>query len=188
MLCECGQREATVHETVIINGKAIEKNLCEQCAQAMGLAPTPGHTPLHELVKQFVETSEEEDAPETETVEQACPTCAMTWDRFKQSGLLGCAICYKTFEDRLGPLIERAHEGATHHVGKIPRGALERSRHSGPERLASLLGDTEDRLRRMGELRRQLAEAVAGEQFERAAKLRDELHRLGQIQPDGGEV
>lgn len=181
MLCECGQHEATVHETVIINGKAIEKNLCEQCAAKLGLAHTPQHSPLHELVKQFVDP----EAPEAaKPVDLVCPACEMTYTRFKQTGLLGCAICYKAFEDRIGPLIERAHEGATHHVGKIPRSALERSRLAGADRLESILGNTEDRLRRMGELRRQLAEAVQSEQFERAASLRDELNRIGQFQPE----
>ena len=37
MLCECGQREATVHEVVIRQGKKTERHLCEQCARAAGL-------------------------------------------------------------------------------------------------------------------------------------------------------
>ncbi len=183
MLCECGKNEATVRETVIINGKSIEKNLCEQCAQDLGLAPTTHHPALHELVKQFVHEPGVTEAQPLKAEEIACSTCSLTYTRFKQTGLLGCGLCYKSFEEQVGPLIERAHEGATHHVGKIPRSALERSRHGGPDRLEILLGTTEERLRRMGELRRQLDEAVEAEQFERAATLRDELHRLDQLKP-----
>lgn len=185
MLCEeCGQHEATVRETVIINGKPIEKNLCEQCAQRLGLTPMTHHAALHELVKQFVD---DPDEPIAKAIEPTCPTCSMTYSRFKQTGLLGCGLCYKAFEAQIGPLIERAHEGATHHVGKIPRSALERSRSGGPDRLEVLLGTTEERIRRMSELRRLLDEAVRAEQFERAAALRDELTRLDQFKYDLSE-
>ena len=34
--------------------------------------------------------------------------------------LLGCANDYTVFERDLTPLLQRAHEGATHHVGKVP--------------------------------------------------------------------
>ena len=44
----------------------------------------------------------------------------MTWAEFRQSGLLGCAHDYTLFEKDLTPLLQRAHEGATHHVGKVP--------------------------------------------------------------------
>jgi protein arginine kinase activator len=179
MLCgECGEREATIHELVILSGQAIEKHLCEQCAAAAGLGAT-SHVPLHELVSSFVK--DPAGAAEV-AAELSCPYCTLTYTRFKQTGLLGCAGCYKAFEDKIGPLIERAHGGATHHVGKIPRGALARSREGGLERLESLLGTMEERGRRMNELRRQLAEAVAGEQYERAAALRDEIRKLGEIE------
>lgn len=51
----------------------------------------------------------------------ACPSCGLTYAKFKESGLLGCPDCYAAFEPSLGPLLERAHEGGAHHAGKKPR-------------------------------------------------------------------
>jgi protein arginine kinase activator len=94
-------------------------------------------------------------------------------------------------------LLERAHEGATHHVGKSPRrGSVARATQgsqatapSSPttERAAARLGTPEERSRRLVILRKQLADAVAAEQYERAASLRDELRRLSQPGERGGE-
>ncbi|MBX3322176.1 MAG: UvrB/UvrC motif-containing protein [Phycisphaeraceae bacterium] len=179
MLCgECGEREATIHELVIIAGKAIEKHLCEECAAAAGLG-AGSHVPLEQLVSSFVKNP---GAAIEAASELACPYCTLSYARFKQTGLLGCAGCYKAFEEKIGPLIERAHGGATHHVGKIPRGAMARSREGGMERLESLLGSMEERVRRMNELRKQLADAVQAEQYERAASLRDEIRKLSEME------
>lgn len=178
---ECGEREATIHETVIINGKAIEKHLCEDCAQEAGLG-TQGHLPLHELVSTFVKAV----APEAGQATLTCGACGLTYARFKQTGLLGCGNCYRAFEEKLGPLIERAHENATHHVGKIPRGALERSRQGGPDRLETLLGSTKEREERLAALRRQLESAVEAEHYEQAASIRDEIRKLDELEKGEG--
>ena len=66
------------------------------------------------------------------------------------------------FGEHLERLLERAHDGATHHVGKAPKSA-------GTTRVA------QQDLRR---LRRQLADAVAAEDYERAAELRDSIREL----------
>lgn len=178
---ECGQNEATIHETVIINGKPMEKHLCEDCAAKSGLGGQ-GHLPMHELVATFVKAV---SSTESATAAATCNVCGLTYARFKQTGLLGCAGCYRTFEEKLGPLIERAHEGATHHVGKIPRGALERSRQGGADRLEMLLGSSKEREERLAVLRRQLASAVEAEHYEQAASLRDEIRKLDEIESGG---
>lgn len=178
---ECGEREATIHETVIINGTSIEKHLCEDCAAKAGLG-AQGHLPMHELVATFVKSV---SGSEGSSALLTCSVCGLTYARFKQTGLLGCASCYRTFEEKLGPLIERAHEGATHHVGKIPRGALERSRQGGPDRLETLLGSSKEREERLAALRRQLASAVEAEHYEQAASLRDEIRKLDELARGG---
>ena len=81
--------------------------------------------------------------------------------QFREQSLLGCADCYKAFETPLAPLLERAHESGTHHVGKMPRRA----------------GSGEQRQALLTRMRKRLAEAVAGEDYELAARLRDEIRR-----------
>jgi len=154
--CDKCDAEATVHEVVIKNGAKVTKHLCETHAKEEGIA-VHSHAPINELITKFVmsHTGKEQAPSETE----CCEECGMTWSEFRQSGLLGCGRCYRTFEEQLGPLIERAHDGGTHHSGKAPK------------RAEGLI----DRERRIASLRKKLTEAVRAEQYERAASLRDEL-------------
>lgn len=110
---------------------------------------------------------------------KACPSCNLSFARFKSSGILGCPRCYQSFEDRLGPMIERAHEGGLSHVGKIPQRALCECRDTTDStRLNALLGDLNQREDRLNGVRSQLEHAVEHEDYEQAALLRDELTRL----------
>ena len=95
--------------------------------------------------------------------------CGTTFPDFKQTGRVGCSECYTTFEPQLGPLLERAHEGATHHVGKRPTRWEERS--------ARAEADSARR-ERVDDLHRRLEQAVMAEQYEAAAVLRDELRKI----------
>ena len=86
----------------------------------------------------------------------------MNFSSFTQNEVLGCPDCYDSFARELSPMIERAQNGGTSHAGKCPRRGG-----------ASL--DEKLRIQRLG---RQLEDAVAAEQYEKAAKLRDQLREL----------
>lgn len=176
MLCEnCQQREATIHEVLIKGGAKVERHLCEACAQQAGVNAA-GSPPISALISKYM-MSPKSDPPETPA---ACPSCGLGYAEFRQSGLLGCPACYDAFETRLGPLIERAHEGGSGHVGKIPRRALSHRQAEGRD-VEAILGDARSRAERLESIRKQLADAVECEQYERAARLRDELRRLASI-------
>lgn len=187
MLCEsCGEREATYHEVVVRQGKMGERHLCELCARraaAEGMsqtggaqAPTPAES-VQQLVTGLV-LGKHAPAPAAPKA-TSCPECGLTYAQFRERELLGCPGCYDAFERQLSPLLERTHEGATHHVGKTPRGALERRRAEGGEGAEeAVLGDVRERAARIATLRKQLDEALGAEKYERAAILRDEIHRL----------
>lgn len=189
MLCECGEREATIHEVIIRDGKTHERHLCEQCAVKYGIEPKPQPN-LAQLVSQFVLP---QIAAKAKAAQQAsalvCSACGMSFQDFGRAGLLGCAECYRVFADQLGHLLERAHEGATHHVGKIPRRALAASRgEDARETMDDLLGTIEERAERVTTLRHQLDDAVRAEQYELAAQVRDELLALTQPVSAGPSV
>lgn len=158
MKCDRCDNEATVHEVTLHKGKKVEKHLCEQCARGDGIS-VQQPAPIHQLLQKFVVPTAGAAQPR-----QVCPTCGTAYADFRQHGMLGCPDCYREFEDQLGPLVERAHEGATHHIGKAPK------------RAAGSL----DRQRIVAALRRQLNEAVAAEQYERAAQIRDQLRTAGE--------
>lgn len=182
MCDQCGT-EATVHEVVIRGGKAVERHLCEACAKAQGLAPQ-AHLASGSIVTQAIlaqATGGGAGGPDSARVAgaSACPACGLTFGQFRSDGVLGCPACYDAFERPLSSLLERAHEGGTHHTGKVPRRlAGDRSRRAGGSAQAVALGIEELR-RRVASIQKQLEDAVAAEQYERAVELRDELRRLG---------
>ena len=194
MLCQrCGEREAVNHEVTIRNGKSTEHHLCDACAADIGLSGA-GSPTIAELLPGLLASGVgvPDDTPKTPPTKlaaragQACDACGLTFAEFKRCGLLGCEGCYEAFEPRLAPLIERAHEGGGHHVGKVPRRALADSRRGEhPERLKALLGDQKERAERLATLRKQLDRAVTAEQYERAAAIRDEIRKVSDV---GGEA
>lgn len=158
--CDQCDRPATHHSVEIIKGQKIEKHLCDIHAAQEGLAIKAIHTPINELLSNFVKLH----SGSTTQQELTCDECGMTFSEFREHSLLGCPQCYAAFEAALGPLLERAHERATHHLGKVPRRA----------------GASEQRHLLIARLRKRLDEAVVAEDYEVAAKLRDEIRRYEQ--------
>lgn len=169
MKCDRCDSEATVHEVMVRKGEKVEKHLCEQCAQKEGLA-SQSHQPINALLTKFVVSTASTAKPgATRTL--TCEGCGMSYADFRQHGLLGCPACYAAFERELGPLLERAQEGGSSHSGKTPRRA----------------GATLDRHHVVATLRRQLAEALEAEHYEKAAELRDALRTVGaDLSPGAG--
>lgn len=159
MKCENCNKTATVHLTEIKGGKKYEKHLCEQCAAAAEGIPVKSHMPINELLTNFVMAHSGLPAKEQSLT---CDQCGMTWAEFRQNGLLGCANDYNAFEKELTPLLARAHDGATHHVGKQP------TRRGGS-------GVPMKRQVDLARLRKELQKAVEAEDYERAARLRDQI-------------
>lgn len=177
MKCDRCDNEATVQEITIRNGVRVETHLCEQCARQAGLGP-PGPPPLQEILQKYVQATGMAHASAVTSKTRAnCPTCKLTWEEFRQADRLGCPDCYTAFEAQLSPLLERAHEGGMKHCGKIPGRAScapQPVRQERPNPQDELL----ERSARIASLRKQLDQAVAGEQYERAAAIRDQIRRL----------
>ena len=151
----CKIKPATVHLTQIVGEKMQKLDLCEDCAKAKGVNDPAGF-PLSDLMLGLGAAQEIEQA--AGAVELKCPRCGFTQADFKKSGRLGCPECYKTFSEGLSGLLKTMHKG-TRHVGKAPE-AMRASR------------ETADRLKT---LQKKLAKAIESENFEEAARLRDEI-------------
>ena len=161
--CDRCDRPATHHSVEIIKGQKIEKHLCDAHAQEEGLAIKAVHAPINELLTNFVKLH----SGVAQQAETACEQCGMTFAQFREHSLLGCPQCYSAFEAALSPLIERAQEGASHHIGKVP----------------SRAGAGEQRQHQLMRMRKRLTDAVAGEDYELAARLRDEISRMEEQSP-----
>lgn len=190
MRCDgCGNDEATVSETLRVQGALVERHLCESCARKMGVIHQPAPKPAPAAPEGAIQPGGRGKAEAGPAA--ACSSCGLTFAAFRQNGQLGCPACYAAFEAALSPLLQRAQEGGTHHVGKVPRRwattRVEKAHQQAVTHTVQRSGSvvtvstqsTEDEQRKAAALKRQLAEAIVAEQYELAAQLRDELRRLG---------
>jgi len=156
MTCQRCSDEASVHLTEPVDGRPRDLHLCAVCARKAGivLPVKPPLLGLDAVVQGLIVAHVGELVGEL--AELACPDCGIKFMEFRTGGRLGCPADYDVFRHGLIPLISR-NQGATRHVGKAPR----RSR-SGTDRA---------RLRSRASLR----DAIALEDYERAALIRDQL-------------
>lgn len=159
MICNvCGKNEATIHLTEIVNNQAMEIHLCEGCAKEKG-TDLKGPFSFKDLLTGLADFGQA--LSQTEAEEMKCPACGLTYKAFGKGGRLGCSECYRSFAKLLLPLIKRV-QGSTQHVGKKP------------EKLSPAVKSQVE----LRNLQDELQRAIQVEDFERAAKLRDEIKTL----------
>ena len=157
MFCDvCKLNQATVFLTQIVDGKMQKINLCKICSKEKGI-----DDPLSfGLADQFLGLGEameiEKGGPSPK-----CPACGFCQADFKKTGRLGCATCYETFAEGLDSLLKAMHKG-TAHVGKVPA-RLERALRFNAQ---------------MKTLQGELDQAIADENYENAAEIRDRIKLL----------
>jgi protein arginine kinase activator len=169
MKCQRCDKQATYHITELTGGKPQELHLCEDHAgeyltqssnEPAGAGSMAAALAQHMAQQMTVGQTAEELA---QLDQQVCPVCGMSFYEFRNQGRLGCPHDYVCFETQLEPLILNIH-GETEHVGKTPSRCPE-----GSERRTQLI-----------RLRREMKEAINDEDYERASRLRDEIHRTEQ--------
>ena len=159
MVCNvCGQNEATIHLTEILNNQMIEIHLCETCAEQKG-ADFKSHFDFNKLLASLGEFGEE--AKQEKVQKLVCRHCSITYEEFGRTGRLGCANCYDSFDKLLMPLVKRVQRDVRH-VGKAPQKA------SAEVKRALELRDLQEKLRR----------SIQAESFEEAASIRDQIQEL----------
>lgn len=158
MLCEiCKKNKAVVHYTEVVNDKIKKLNLCEECAISKGIGVQPLFN-IGELLSGLTPPVFEPTIAEKQTT---CLGCGMTLADFKEMGRLGCSQCYTAFSKSLIPLLSNIHK-STKHIGKVP----------------GTLKEAMGTVTKIRELELKLQEAVKKEEFELAAKLRDQIKTL----------
>lgn len=161
-LCgECRKVPAVVHLTQIVDDVASVLHLCEECAASHGVgqASVPAPGPLADFLSKVKGV---EDDGVTGVEDRTCSFCGLSFAGFRQFGRLGCPHCYATFDVYMKRLLKRIH-GGVEHVGKV---------YLPPDPTVS------ERKKRLEGLRRKLRYAIQTEDFERAAKLRDQIRSL----------
>ncbi|NLW51268.1 MAG: DNA helicase UvrBC [Candidatus Brocadiaceae bacterium] len=158
-VCEkCGKRRATWHLTDFVDGTCRQQHLCDECHAGTEDGARKMDAAFRRLIAAVVPELQEQIVPR-------CPLCGIDYLEFRQHMQLGCPNDYEAFAEPLGLLLERVH-GASQHGGKTPP-------REGPEAAVHS---------RVRSLRRQQQRAIAQENYELAAELRD---RIGKLEQDG---
>lgn len=157
MRCDvCQTKEATVFLTQIVDGKMQKVNLCESCSKEKGVNDPTGFA-LADLLLGLGAAQEIEKSPG----DLKCPICGFTQADFKKTGRLGCSACYAVFAKGLSGMLKNMHKGIVH-TGKAPE-AYQKIRQQ-DEKIKGLRED--------------LDQAIAAEEYERAADLRDQIRKI----------
>ncbi len=164
MLCQnCGKNEATTHIKQIINGDMAESHLCPDCASHLGYTDMFSGFGLNlsELFGGFLgdmmPSISSGNTPR-------CQKCGTSFEEIARSGKVGCADCYRTFYDRLLPSIQRIH-GRIKHNGKTVSTEVKQPAAETAEQ-------------KIEKLKAAMNEAVVKQEFEEAAKIRDEIKAI----------
>ncbi len=167
MKCQKCAKPATFHITDIIEkGRHREYHFCDEHAR-QHLAP-PEESQEAPAISEFAKklaVSSPGVLRESAADKQVCPVCQITFLEFRNSGRLGCPYDYEVFRDEIMPLLESIH-GETRHSGKVPRRAPRNT-----QQQTTLI-----------QLRNELKRAVAAEDYEAAARLRDQIKSIEQDQ------
>ncbi|HDL60523.1 MAG TPA: hypothetical protein ENH14_03600 [candidate division WOR-3 bacterium] len=90
-----------------------------------------------------------------------CPVCGTSLYEFRRSFLMGCPTCYDIFRDELTEILKKV-VGRESFLGERPQKDSE---------IIPLLQERENLMKRLNE-------AIKKEEFEEAAKLRDEIKKI----------
>jgi protein arginine kinase activator len=107
-------------------------------------------TSVFELINNIIKHKQEQQVKKNV---KTCKTCGTTIQDIANTSRIGCPDCYTTFKEELKPFIMNFHK-AYKHIGKSPKRI-----------------DNKD-------LKKALEEAVKKEDYELAAKLRDDIKKL----------
>ena len=159
MICEyCNTREATVFFEQSINGESKAMHLCHVCAAKL---KGEGVFKMPDLFHQNFFGDLFGIATPERVEKKTCPQCGASFADIRREGKVCCPGCYAAFEKELSPTVRSLHGNVTH-TGRAP-----------VQRRAK-----RDKEAQMRDIRTRLQAAVAAEQYEQAAQLRDELRNL----------
>jgi protein arginine kinase activator len=170
---ECKIRPAAVHMTKIVNNKKTQLSLCHECAkkyqQEFGFGLDTDFS-IHKFLSGLLE-ADTVDADLGKGLQDTlrCEVCGEDYSCFQKSGRLGCAKCYDTFGANLEALLKRI-QGSSTHLGKLPKKS----------------GFDLRQKQQLKNLREKLQELIAAEEFEFAAKVRDDIKALEKTIEEGG--
>lgn len=164
MDCDICGKKAKVHLTQLLGGQIKKITLCDECAKEKGVTDPTGFALAEMLMGSNVPSTPVVpvvNVPPVMSGGRRCGTCGFTLEDLKRVRRFGCADCYTTFREEVSSMLRGMHKGVKH-CGKVPEGMM------------ALQVLTQ----RIEELRGRLDQAIAEENYEEAAGLRDEIRQM----------
>lgn len=159
MLCEsCGKNPSVIQVKTIVNGRPVAYALCAECARELGYANllfVLGIGSDNGFTELFAEQEDDRTV-------QRCSCCGATFHDILRSGKVGCSQCYRLFANQLTPYIQKIHGNVSHRGKSVGEGNL-------PQVMPQA---------QLSVMHRELKEAIQSENFEKAAVLRDQIHKM----------
>ena len=161
MLCQkCQTNLASVRYAEVVDGQVNEQQLCPGCVAALEKGAPSGFV-LAGAAGPGRKSARVRAAGEQETDQVACGICGIPLSALLAHGRAGCPGCFASFPDQIAPIIERTHRFSIH-KGKAARAETVRAR---------LRSDLQAK-------RALLRSVLKAENYEEAARLRDEIKQL----------
>lgn len=164
MLCErCGKNKANVKVVKNLNNTIKELWVCSKCAKLEFTLDTNYDKDIDKLLRGFIESiiqnKSEKNRDEVKKVK--CENCGTNYDYISKNWKFGCEKCYKYFGNSLNEKLSKDNI-KNRHFGKFPE--IEEYILSNKKRIIKLKCDLED--------------AIATEDYEEAANIRDKIKDL----------
>ena len=193
MLCQnCGENEANIKYTQIINGVKKQMNLCENCARKLGIDNMAFKMPSIDFSNFLGGMFDDNMAdfipslikPET----LLCDKCGSSYEDFIDSGKFGCDECYNMFSSQIDALLKNIH-GVNRHVGRngkmITKGEDIEVQEKNGENKKTVKNKKQENITAEKQnpneieiLKERLKQEIQEERYEDAAKTRDEIKKL----------
>ena len=177
MKCErCGKNEANVKYTQIINGIKEKLSLCEKCANDLGIGNVSFNMPIDfsNFFGEFLEGDITNTFPNMKfNTQNTCEKCGMTFEEFANTGKFGCDNCYEIFTNKIDRILKGVH-GADAHVGR----KFLQHKEEIIDNKNNIDIKQETNITKIEELKNKLREVIKEENYEEAAKIRDEIKKL----------
>jgi len=157
----CGENPANLWVTKIMDGQVTKQHLCDECFRKLSGYSLPFTLALPLNIMNPLMNITDAIQPVKTAKFKVCKNCCTSWSDFLQTGSLGCPQCYQSFSKYLQPIIEDIHSSFTY-KGKVPKRLPD-----GVRIKASLK-----------HLKQKLFKSIDEENYEEAARLRDEIQAL----------
>ncbi len=168
MVCDiCHEREAVIYCAQEDGGKKIKFNLCMECAQQKGIMLDPGNieSSVKKIESSVIKRLFDEYMRGVKKIQaessRACPVCGTSIAEIRKTLRVGCPECYAIFKSDIRKCLD----------GRNIKGSYTGTM---PHRLSTIRSVLNDRII----LQNKLNDAVAREDYEKAALYRDYLKAL----------